>query len=797
MNVSYRWLQSLVPDLEGTPQEVADRLAMLGAPVDEVVDLGAEIGDVVIARVSDVRPHPNADKLRVCTVDAGTGEALQVVCGAPNVQAGRLYPFAPIGATLPGGMQIRKAKLRGEASEGMLCSARELGLGRDHSGLMTLAGEWAPGTNFRSALGLDDARLVVDVTPNRSELLSHVGIAREAAPNGQADVRLPAFPGAEGVSFEVRSSGAGEVGGVRIVIDDVDGCPRFTAAVIRGVRIAPSPEWLATRLRAVGLRPINNVVDATNYVMHELGQPLHAYDLARLQGPALRVVRARAGESFVTLDGVERALEAADLMIADGERSVGIAGIMGGENSEVRDDTANVLLECALFDPRSVRKTARRLGLSTDASYRFERGVDPERQVVALRRAAELIVAVAGGEVVDALDLCPRPFERRVVELRPGRVAKVLGVVVPPDEIASLLGAIGFGVEDAAASPLRVSVPGYRPDVEGEIDLIEEVARRRGYASLPEELGAFRPTEIPEDPAVAVERRVREVFLRWGFFEARTAAFSPVGENAVPLLNPLSQEEGFLRRSLAPGLLRRVEHNFAHGVRDVRLFQVGTVFFPSTGGGRPDEELRLAAAFSGARRPAHWTGGGEPLDAWDLKGLLEDLSREFPSAAVEPGSAWELDALTDETERFRITSAGVAVGGGGAVAAGAVDAPAWASRVYVLEARLPARVPDKRGVKYAALPTFPPSERDLALLVGNDVPSAQVEAAVRETAGPLLEAAWPFDVYAGKGVPDGVRSVAFRLRFRAADRSVTDAEVDRAVERVLRALEERHGVRRR
>jgi phenylalanyl-tRNA synthetase beta chain len=798
MNVSYRWLKSLVPTLEGTPQEVADRLAMLGAPVDEVVDLGAEIGDVVIARVDEVRPHPNADKLRVCTVDAGTGERLQVVCGAPNVQAGRFYPFAPIGASLPGGIEIKEAKLRGEASEGMLCSARELGLGRDHSGLMTLAGEWEPGTSFRGALGLDDARLVVDVTPNRPELLSHLGIAREAAPNGQTDVRLPEFPNAGEVSVEVRPADAsGEVGGVRLSIEDVEGCPRFTAAVIRGVRVGPSPEWLATRLRAVGLRPINNVVDATNYVLHELGQPLHAYDLAKLQGPALRVVRAGPGETFVTLDGVERALELADLMIADAERSVGIAGVMGGENSEVGDGTANVLLECALFDARSVRKTSRRLGLSTDASYRFERGVDPEGQPLALRRTCELIVAVAGGEVVDAIDLNPRPLRRRVLELRPERVAKVLGIALPAGEIASLLTAIGFGVEDVSARPLRVAVPGYRPDVEGEVDLIEEVARRRGYESLPEELGPFRPTEIPEDPAVAVEARVREVFLRWGFFEARTAAFSPVAENAVPLLNPLSQEEGFLRRSLAPGLLRRVEHNFAHGVRDVRLFQVGTVFFPSTDGRQAGEELRLGAAFSGSRRPPHWSGASEPLDTWDLKGLLEDLAREFPGGAVEPGSAWELDALTEDGERFRIVAGGEPVGGGGVVDTGAVDAPAWTSRVYALEARLPAQVPDKRGVKYAALPTFPASERDLALLVGNAVSSADVEATVRDSAGPLLEAAWAFDVYAGKGVPEGTRSVAFRLRFRAADRSVTDAEVERAVERVLRALEERHGVRRR
>ncbi|HET6762192.1 MAG TPA: phenylalanine--tRNA ligase subunit beta, partial [Longimicrobiaceae bacterium] len=487
MNISYRWLKSLVPDLQGTPQQVADRLAMLGAPVDEVLDLGAEIGDVRIARVTDVRPHPNADKLRVCTVDAGTGEALQVVCGAPNVEAGRLYPFAPVGATLPGGMQIKKAKLRGEASEGMLCSARELGLGRDHAGLMTLSGDFAPGANFRDALGLDDARLLVDVTPNRSELLSHVGIARELAPGGQAGVSLPAFDGAPAVQVDARTAGAeGEAGGVRLAIEDVAGCPRYMAAVIRGVRIAPSPEWLATRLRAVGLRPINNVVDATNYVLHELGQPLHAFDLEKLAGPAIRVRRAGAGETFVTLDGVERTLEPGDLMIADGQRSVAIAGVMGGLNSEVGDGTRDVLLECALFDPRSVRKTSRRLGLSTDASYRFERGVDPEGMPRALARAVELIVAVAGGTLKDAVDLNAQPFERRVIELRPSRVERVLGVALPPEEIAALLKEIGFGVETAPEP--RV---GDTEALEGEGSESPEMANGFGF----EGLGSLEPDE--------------------------------------------------------------------------------------------------------------------------------------------------------------------------------------------------------------------------------------------------------------------------------------------------------------
>jgi phenylalanyl-tRNA synthetase beta chain len=821
MNVSYRWLQSLAPSITLPPRELAERLALLGAPVDEVVELAAEIGDVVVARVDAVRPHPNADRLRVCTVDAGAGETHQVVCGAPNVEAGRFYPFAPIGATLPGGVQIKRAKLRGEESQGMLCSARELGLGRDHAGLMALAGEWTPGARFVDALGLDDARLLVDVTPNRPELLSHLGVAREAAPGGAADVRLPAFPGGREVALDLPRAGReGEADGVRITLEDAEGCPRFTAVVIRGVAVAPSPEWLATRLRAVGLRPINNVVDATNYVMMELGQPLHAYDLSTLRGPEIRVRRAAAGEVFRTLDGTDREMREGDLMIADGARSIGIAGVMGGENSEVGDATVDVLLECALFDPRAVRKTARRLGLSTDASYRFERGVDPEGHAAAQRRCVALILANAGGTVTGAVDVNPAPFVRRTVTLRPERVARLLGAELPAGRIAALLEGIGFGVEDAAASPLRVTVPGFRPDVEGEIDLIEEVARRQGFENLPEELLPYRPTTVPEDTAVEVERRLRTLFLRWGFLEARTMAFAPGAEGRHPILNPLSQEEGSLRDALVPGLLRRVEHNFAHGVRDVRLFTVGTVFFAGGAGEAPREELRVAAVLTGASRPTHWSGPTPPFDVWDLKALLEELAAEYPAgsvapaggalgsvnpqvtdavtdAAAPPGAAGLTDAVTAPATRLRLLSGGAVVGDGGEAGEGAVDAPAWAAPVLVLEARLPARAADARDVRYAPLATHPASERDLALLVPDAVSAAAVGETIRGEAGRLLEAVFPFDRYAGKGIPEGTASVGWRLRFRAADRSLTDREVDGAVDRVLRALRERHGVERR
>ncbi|HEU0012740.1 MAG TPA: phenylalanine--tRNA ligase subunit beta [Longimicrobium sp.] len=786
MNISYRWLQSIAPGLEGTPQQIAERLALLGAPVDDLVDLGAGLGDVVIAHVTDVRQHPNADRLRLCTVDDGTGAALQVVCGAPNVEPGRFYPFARIGSSLPGGIEIKKAKLRGEASEGMLCSARELGLGRDHSGLMTLSGEWAPGTNFRQALGLDDWRLEVDVTPNRGELLSHLGVARELAPRGEDGIELPAFPGDRGADFPVvPAKREGEVCGIALRIEDKEACPRYMGAVVRGVRVAPSPEWLAARLRAVGLRPINNVVDATNYVLHELGQPLHAFDLHRLRGGRIEVRAARAGETLTTLDGVARTLDPADQVIADGQGPVALAGVMGGQDSEVGDATTDLFLECALFSAKAVRRTARRLGLSTDASYRFERCVDPEGQPEALRRVVELILSVAGGTAEGAVDLNPKHYERVAVALRPERVEQVLGVPVAAAEIRALLEPIGFEV-NTRPKPMRVLVPGFRPDVTAEIDVIEELARRRGYDSFPDRIRPFRPTAVPEAPVIEVERRIRGLFVRWGFLESRTVGFAPETPGAVPLLNPLSAEEGFLRTSLSQGLLRRVEHNLAHGVRDVRLFEIGAVFHTGDGAA-PLEERRVAAAFTGASRPPHWSGPVPDWDAWDLKALLEELAMEYGGGATVQPRDGKLVVAVD----------GHDVALGRIAAAGEVDAPAWAAPVLVLEARLPAAGPDRRAIPYRPIPVHPGSERDLALLVPTTVSADEVMAAIRETAGGLLEEVFPFDLYEGKGIPEGVRSVAFRLRFRAADRTLTDAEVDAPVQAVLRALEERHGIRRR
>lgn len=785
MNISYRWLRDLAPGVPASPQEVAERLAMLGAPVDEIVELGAELGDVVIARVDDVRQHPNADRLRVCTVDAGTGATLQVVCGAPNVEAGGFYPFAPVGATLPGDVQIRKAKLRGEASEGMLCSARELGLGRDHAGLMVLAGEWEPGARFVEALELNDARLVVDVTPNRPDLLSHLGVAREVAPGGVAEITLPPFDGASVSPQPARAEWQGEVAGIRVAIDALDGCPRYMAAVIRGLRVGPSPEWLATRLRVIGLRPINNVVDATNYVLHELGQPLHAFDLARLRGREVRIRRAADGETLRTLDGVERTLVAQDLVIADAEGPVALAGVMGGADSEVSDATTELLIECARFDPRSVRRTARRLALSTDASYRFERGVDPEGLPWALNSVVDLIVALAGGTPEAALDVGADARDQTTVVLNPERVNRTLGVSLDPGQIAGYLRPLGF--ETARQdSVLRVQVPSFRSDVGTEIDLIEEIARRRGYDTFVGPLPAFRPSAVPTEPMVAVQARLHAILGRWGFLEARTAGFAPAAPERVPLRNPLSAEESSLRDALLPGLLRRLEHNLARGVRDVRLYEIGTVFLPADPARPPREEVRLAGVFTGTREPGHWSSPGEAWTVWDVKGLLEDLASELGGQVVP------------ESERLQVSGAdGAILGGGGLVPAPAVDVRAWTGSVWGLEISIASQKVQVEAAVYRPLPTLPAVERDLALLIPNAVAAAEVDAAIRSAAGAALEALVPFDLFQGAGIPEGTRSVAWRLRFRMAERTLTDAEVDAAINRTLKTLEDRFGIRRR
>src|SRR6266705_3076150 len=532
MIVSRRWLEALLGGAPLDARDAAERLTAHVAAVDAVVPIHGDLGDIVIARVIEVKKHPNADRLSLCLVDAGGRSAVEVVCGAPNVRVGKSYPYAPVGA----------------------------------------------------------------VPASRPDLLCHKGVARELGASLAIPVKLPLIPGSHGIpvpSFR-REEREGVVDSVAVRLEDPEGAPRYMIAVIRGVRVGQSPAWLADRLAAVGQRPINNVVDVTNYVLLELNQPLHAFDLAKLRGPAVVVRRARPAEKIVTLDGVARTLTPEMTAICDAERPTIVAGVMGSAESEVSAATTDLVIECAYFQPTRIRRTRRALELSSESSYRFERGIDMLAMPDALRRAIELIVAVAGGELREPpLDLWPERVQERTVFLRPERVSRLLGVAVARADIERYLTSVGFFVAPKEER-LAVQVPGWRPDVTRDVDLIEEVARLAGYDAFPDELRPYRPGTVPDAPEERARARVRERLARSGLYEARTLPLGPAdGPDAVAVLNPLSAEEAHLRNRLLPGLVRRVEHNWSVGNRDVRLFEVGTVFRKGSGP-RPEEELHLA-----------------------------------------------------------------------------------------------------------------------------------------------------------------------------------------------------------
>ncbi len=806
MKVSLSWLRDVAPGMGLTPDEAMARLALRGAPVEEAEDLAAGLRDVVIGRVLETRPHPNADRLTLCRVAGPEGE-VAVVCGAPDVREGSFYPFAPVGAVLPGGFRIGKRKIRGEVSQGMLCSESELGLGEDHAGIMLLDGAYEVGAPFAEATGLRDWRFDVEVTPNRGDLLSHVGIARELHPEGQAAIALPDFPGGrDGASALeaglVRGASESRSAGVRIAIEDPDLCPRYLGAVIRGVSVGPSPRWLASRLRAAGARPINNVVDATNYVMLELGQPLHAFDLDRLTDATIVVGRARPGEVLETLDGEARPVIPEMLMIRDARRPVAIAGVMGGRDSEVAGGTADVLLECALFEPKQVRATRRALGMSTDASYRFERGVDPSAMETAVRRAAALILATAGGRLDgEIIDACPVPWEPPRVALRPSRVAHLLGVDFTADEISGLLRPLGYEVAGRADDALEFVVPGHRcHDTLREVDLIEEVARTHGYDAFPQVLSPFRPGTAPDHPLFQLEDRLRALLAADGISEAQTPALGPAGDGDVELLNPMSAEESRLRRDRLPGLLRHVERNMARGVRDVRLFELGTAFAPVPDGA-PAESARVAAVLTGRRAPLQWCGSEGAFDVYDIARVLELVGAEaYPGGRVEvwgggdgvPRAAGAL-FVPERVYVLRAAEGGV-VGWGGEVVAAAVDVPPWAGAVVGGEVVLPDLPVPRPAVTATELPEHPASQRDVAFLLPAGTRAGDVLRSASAGGGRLLEAVETFDLYVGDDLPPGARSLAVRLRFRARGRTLTDKEVDRACRRVLRKVKEETGV---
>jgi len=786
MKIPYRWVKEFV-HLDLAPEQAADRLVNAGIEVASVTPLRpAGLGGVVVGAIEaierDVGESKHGYRLFHCRVWTGR-ERFAVVCGAPNTVAGVRAAFAPPGATLPGRGTIGAAKLHGVESQGMLCSERELGIGEEHErGILLLDADAPVGADLVEHLGLDDVALEVEITPNRPDCLAVVGIARELAALTGGRFRAPA------IALEESREPARRLARVRI--EDPELCPRYAARVISGVRVALSPAWLAARLRAVGLRPISNVVDATNYVLWELGHPLHAFDYQTVAEATIVVRRARSGERLTTLDGQTRALTDSMLVIADAERAIALAGVMGGANTEVTGSTTRVLLESAYFKPASIRRTARAFGLQTDAAYRFERGADIEGLRVALDRAAELIGRVAGGAVArGAVDAYPRRRRPSRVRLRMSRVERVLGVAPPRREAKRILNALGLPTSDAGRD-LVVEVPSFRRDIAIEDDLVEEVIRVWGYDRIPTTSPTGAITGVRQPEGLVQEQVVRQALVGAGLAEVVTYSFGDPGldkalgsgdpAEAADLLNPLSQDASRMRRHPLEGVLGALVTNLRRQQTDASVFEFCKTFSRASGGFR--EERWVAVALTGERVGAGWWKRGGAVDVYDAKGLAEHVlgalgqegrtGESLPWGGFEPDSSAVLAVGERVVAQFGEVAADLRARLG-------IEAPVFAAALALDElGALPRMAP-----RYAPLPRFPSVQRDLAFAVDAEVAvnAHDLEDTIRREGGPLLRRVELFDLFR---FSDGRRSLAWRLTFQAEDRTLTDAEVNAIQERV-------------
>jgi phenylalanyl-tRNA synthetase beta chain len=793
---SLYWLRDFLGD-EITATQVRDLLTARCATVEAVTPVRSDLAEVVVARVVEVERHPDADNLWLTRVDAGTGELVEVVCGAANVQAGTFYPFAPVGATLPGGVKIEKRKIRGRVSHGMLCSAAELGLGTDRDGILELDGIKAkPGARFTDVADGGDFRFDIDVLPNRPDLLSHHGLARELSAALKKELQTPTpIPDLmRGRTKHMRAKSSGMLEGIKVRIDDPGGCPRYTATIIRGVKVGPSPRPIAERLQSIGLRSVNNVVDVTNYMLHGFGQPMHAFDLEKL-GREIVIRRATPGEHLITLDGVGRVLPPDIPVIASVRRAEAIGGVIGGQATEVTDDTTDILLEAAAFNPKRIRQSRRALGISTDASYRFERHVDIEA-IPSLAETAAILIATVGGGTVSAgpLDLYAVARKSTTVSVRPSRVTHVLGEEIGADRVTQLLRTAGFIRRRQTGGTLGFAVPSWRSDVSAEIDLIEEVARLHGYDEFSSELRPFRPSIVPDDPLVPVMERVRDGLVSAGLMEIRPMPFVAKGpDERLRVRNPLAENEAYLRGSLLETLARRAEHNLAQMRKSVRLFEIGTVFRTAKGP-RPDERTYVGAVLMGAATPPHFTGP-EPrsFDAWDVKWVAELVAdKAFGSGKIKFGVK---ASPTGAGTLWRVERDGIQIG---RIVRLELDAPAWAAPAFAFELDITDAAAAGAGrTKYRQLPVTPAAELDIALVVSDEIPAERVEAAIRKHGGDILEAVTLFDEFRGTGIEPGSRSLAWRLTFRHPGRTLREEEVEARREALVRVLEKELGVRQR
>lgn len=783
MKFTLNWLKQYV-DFDLSAVELADRLTMLGLEVDAVEVLYPGIDQIKVARVLKVDKHPNADKLSLCDVMVGD-EPLRIVCGAPNVRAGMLAPIATVGCQMPSGLVIKKSKIRGEASEGMLCSGAELGIASESDGLMDLPETCPCGAPLTTALGLADTMIEVDITPNRADCTSLIGVAREVAGVTGGVLKMPvdnapALPATD-VNFAVE-------------VKDADACPRYAARLLTNVKIGPSPWWLRRLLLAVGLRPINNVVDITNFVMLEYGQPLHAFDFARIEGKKIVVRRAAVGEKMATLDGMERTLDPDMLLICDTQRPVAVAGVMGGANSEVTEQTTDILLESAYFNPISIRRTSRALNLSTDASYRFERGVDPAGTINALDRAARLIVECCEATLLDGgidchAGITPPP----AIVLRGSRTCARLGISLGVDEIAALLRRIGISSERLDPDTLQVVPPSFRVDLEREIDLIEEVARLKGYNEILPTLPIVPMALSMQEPALLLRRKLASVMVALGVYEAVNYSFTSeqYGDllglapddqlrNQVRILNPLSDDQGVMRTMLLPGLLENIKHNLNRQTSDISLFEMGKVFLPVAGQEQPQENMRLGAVFSG--RPGvgspvlHY--GDRSFDIYDLRGIVEAVLAQLGVGTAQFVVAETLPSYADQDVYLTVRYAERPLGAFGRLAPSTLKRFGIKQPVFFMDFDLDC-LADLKPVTpvFKSLSKFPSVSWDLAVVVSDEIGAGSIVEAIMTSNFPLVSRVQIFDVYRGEPIADGLKSVALSITYHSDEQTLDDKAV--------------------
>lgn len=789
MKVSYKWLKEFI-DTELSPQEMADKLTMAGIEVSTCTCLDKGIRNVVSAEVKEVNPHPNADKLVFCRVFNGK-ETLDIVCGAKNFKAGDKVALAQVGAVLPGGKEITAAEIRGQKSFGMMCSERELELSDSHGGIMILPPETPLGVDINSILELDDYILEAEPTPNRGDTLSVLGLARELAAVLNQKVKIPLAKVKEPLDKVERF--------ISIEIKDPDLCPRYTARYMMNVMVKPSPLWMQNRLRNCGLRPINNVVDITNYVLLELGHPLHAFDATLLEDEKIIVRRAKEAEELVTLDGVTRKLNSKMLVIADARKPVALAGIMGGEFSSVKEKTTAVVLESAYFNPVSIRKTAKTIGLNTDASYRFERGVDVENIELALNRIAQLIQDLAGGQAAKGIvDVYPQKIKRPKITVRQERVNKILGVEISFAHTKKILKNLGFMfTENTGTESLHVVVPTWRNDITREIDVIEEIARINGYEEIPATLPKVQTIRAGNNKEWDYGQKTTAYLQQSGFAEIVSYSFigekdyanigeSTVGDKFIRITNPLTEDATIMRTTLVCGLLNNIVWNINHGNNQVMIFEQGRVFLGKGKETYANEVNMLGLVVCGIRK----------ADIFFLKGVISGLLKSCGIINVEFTSSQ--DPLYNPALCLEISSGGEKLGVFGRLAAKVKNKYSFEQEVYLGELDLTKSLmlsAERR--QYQSIPKLPGIRRDLALLLTQEVSHEAVMKTLWAMASPLVKEISLFDVYQGEKVEAGYKSYAYTMLYQADDRTLQDEEVNKLHQALIQKVTAELGAKAR